>query len=664
MKGVFMKAKYMKILKRLIVLFIIFFSFNTTALANNKNKTIIIVTDCLDFSTIEKLNFSFDISIGLMNTRTSNVFSNDSESYFMTIATGRRVKLEDGLFKGIKEHIDHSLIIKGYDEIIDSLDRSYINFSKEMEFLSDTLEENGIGVGYIGNDSSALLAANKKGIIHYGYTNAIYETDWLAKKTNELFSKIDVLILSYSIDENIDRLKTFEEYINRFHENNIVIFPSKTSGDVKDLRNKTLVPILYHNPNHNPGILTSNSTKREGIITNMDIFPEVASIYNIHISTSTGHQIYSRGNLTSKHDLIEKNKNILNKTLNLVVIKYIFHGIVICTQLYIFYDMYRSKEKLHNRINRYNLFMNKIITYIFLSLLLGIFIPAGNIIIYCLIILLLANMIVVYIDKRNHNFFEFLPILTNILLITATYLKPELIYHSFFGFNNIITGGRFYGLNNESAAILLATAITTFFWLKNKIKSKASTLIILISYFSVIILALSDKYAANFGGFLTSIAIFIMLIYATLFDKKIDKKCIIEFVCLGLLVLFIGLSIELNNDPKGHIGALFVRIKALGIYELTDIILKKMQQLLLITILPPWCIIFFGQLHFIKNFLLKEKKLMEKAKIKHLEPQLLIMFISSIIIFALNDTGVIAFVYMNTYLIKNIIHIKNMCELQ
>lgn len=659
-----MKVENMKTLKTLIFFAIIFFLFNITALADNEDKTIIIVTDMLDFSTIEKLNFNFDISLGLMNTRTSSVFKNNDESYFMTIATGRRVKLKDGLFKGVKKYDNQSLIVEGYENIITSLDENYLNFSKEIEFLSDTLNDNGIHIGYIGNDSSSLIAANKNGIIHYGYTDVIYQTNWLIEKTEEIFAKANLLVLSFLIDESKDKLEVLEQYVNRFNENNIIIFPRRVSGNVKDIRNKTLVPILYHNPNRLPGMLASNSTKREGLITNMDIFPELASIYNLDVNTSTGHEIYSTGELRSKNDLITKNKDNLNKTLNLVIIKYIFHGIVIFTQLYIFYDMYRNKEEL-SRFHRYNLFMNRIILYIFLSLLLGIFNLGKNIIIYCFTILILVNIIIAYLDKRNYNFCELFPILTNILLITAVYLKPELIYHSFFGFNNIITGGRFYGLNNESAAILLSTAIITFFWLKNKIKQKLCAVIILVSYFSVIILALSDKYAANFGGFLTSIAIFVMLMYTTLFDKKIDMKSIVRLIVLGLLAFLIGLTIELNNGPSGHIGTLFMRIKTLGIYELFDMVLKKVRQLLLMTISPPWCIIFLGQLYFIRKFAISNMKFIEKVKKREptIEFQLLIMFISSIIIYALNDTGVTAFVYMNTYLVRNIIYLKKKYEL-
>ncbi|MFS8541288.1 MAG: hypothetical protein LOD89_04275, partial [Tissierellales bacterium] len=261
-----MKAKYKKIFKVLIFFAIIFLQFNNKALADHENKTIIIVTDQLDFSTIEKLDFNGEMSLGLMNTRTSNVFANSYESYFMTIATGRRVEIKNGLFKGIKEN-NNRLIVEGYKDIIDALNEKYLNFSKEIEFLSDVFIQNGIHIGYIGNDSSALLAADKEGIIHYGHAKVVYEADWLADKTDDILTKADILVLSYNIDNKEDKLELLETYVNRFNDYNIMIFPRQVSGDIKDIRNKTLVPILYHNPKESTGILISNSTKREGLIT-------------------------------------------------------------------------------------------------------------------------------------------------------------------------------------------------------------------------------------------------------------------------------------------------------------------------------------------------------------------------------------------------------------
>lgn len=652
-----MKTKTIRIFKLLLLFITIFLYTCNISFADSANKTILIITDHLDFSTIEKLEIANTWSLGLMNTRTSNVFDRSSESYFMTIATGRRVEVKKGLFKEIRYDSNGSLYVDGYKDIINNLDKNYTNFSKKIEFMSDTLTKNGVSIGYLGNDISSLVAANRNGVIQFGHPLIEYDRDWLIKKSKDTLDNSDVLILSYNIDNKENRLKILKEYIEQFSKQNIIIFPSKVTGDVDDLRNGTLVPVLYYNPSQNSGILTSNSTKRIGIITNMDIFSEIADIYNIDLNTSTGHEIYSIEEPNNKSEIIEANKDNLNSILNFIIIKYIFHGIVVVAQLYIIYDIFKRKNNL---FNKYNILMNGILVSIFLSILLGFFNLGQNIVLYLITIIALTICIVLLMEKNNKHNYVFFPISTNMLILIGVYFKPDIIYNSFYGFNNVVSGGRFYGLNNETMGILLVTSIITFFFLKRRVKNKLASILILLIYFPIVILALSDKYAANFGGYITSISLFLMLIYATIFNKKVSKKNLFSLVTIGITIFLLGFVIELFNSPNGHIGSFYSRIVTLGVYELIDMVIKKIKQLLLTAISPPWNIISFAQIYFIFKFLLKSNSFVKnmKSHYHNITVELIIIFLSSIIAFILNDTGVVAFVYMNTFVIAKLINIR------
>lgn len=652
-----MKGRNRKILRTLLLTVIIFLFIDTSALAYHDNKTILIVTDQLDFSIIEELEIDHEMSLGMMNTRTSNILNNSSESYFMTMATGRRVELKEGLFQDIRVDDQGKLVVGGYEDIIHELDENYTGFSKEMEFLADALMEHGVRVGYIGKGASSLIAADKNGVIHHGHPNIKYNLDWLIDKTEDTMKESDLLVLSYDIANDKDRLQILEEYVNQYSAYDIMVFPSKVSGDVTDIRNPALVPFVYHSLGQAPGMLSSDSTNREGIITNMDIFSELADLYNIELKTNTGHKIYSIGNQESKEELIQKNRNQLDGILNFIVIKYIFHGIIIITQLYIIYDIYKRKGKNYAR---YHYLMNGIIIIIFLSILLGIFNLSQSIVLYCALTILLAMGITVFMERKKISFDILFPIGTNILLLLAVYLQPNMIYHSFFGFNNVVSGGRFYGLNNESMGILLVTSIITFFWMKKKIRNKVASTILLILYFPIVILALSGNYATNFGGYLTSIALFVMLLYTTVFNKRLNKKNLLVLIIIGSIVFLISFMAELGSPSKGHAKSLFFRIETLGIYELINMVIKKIKQLVLTAISPPWNIAFLSQIYFIRKFVLNEKALILKIKKKDPEKiiELSAIFISSIFVFALNDTGVTAFVYMNTYLLKELVYLR------
>lgn len=651
-----MKIRVTKILRSIFLVFIIFLFTSTKASADSANKTILIITDQLDFCTIKRLEINYKISLGIMNTRTANVFDNSGESYFMTIATGRRVELEKGLFKGVKVDDQGNLGVDGYKDILGQLNKSYTGFSKKMGFLADSFIQNGVQVGYIGNDVSSLIAADKKGMIYHGHPTIKYDKDWLMEKTNDTLKESDLLVVSYDINGDSNRLEVLEEYLNEFSKYSIMVFPGKVSGDMKDIRNSTLVPFLYHNPNKVSGMLSSDSTKREGLITNMDVFPELGDIYHMEVHTDIGHKIDSTGNQESKEELTEKIKNNFEKVLNLIVIKYIFHGIIIITQLYIIYDICRKK---HAYYDRYNMLMNGIMICIFLSILLGIFHLGKSIILYFMIILSLAIGIIVFMKRKKIDSSIFFPIGTNILLLIAVYFQPDMIYHSFYGFTNIVSGGRFYGLNNESMGILLVTSITTFFWIKKKIKNKLALTIGLVTYFSVVILALSDYYGSNFGGYLTSIVLFFMLLY-TILNKRGTKKNLFILITIGIGIFIISFLGELGNPTAGHVKNLIFRVETLGIYEVVDMVTKKIKQLVLTVISPPWSIVFYCQIYFIRKFILNRKVLIQRVKEKEADIglELFIILISSIFVFVLNDTGIVAFVYMNTYLIAQLIFLS------
>ncbi len=635
------------------LILIILFSMGNISYAENI-KTIIIVTDELDFSTIEKLDLDSKMSLGLMNTRTSNVFNRSSEAYFMTIATGRRVEVERGLYKGLKKDENGNITIIGYENIIKILDENYKGFSKNMDFLADLLKNKNISIGYLGNSVSSLIAADKNGIIYNGFIGIEYDEEWLVEKTSDIFKESDVIVVSYNIDGRDDRLAILKDYIERYSMYNIILFPSRVSGDLDDIRNGTLVPILYNCKNNGYGMLTSDSTKRQGMITNMDIFAELANIYGVETSTATGHEIYLDAENFAGEDLIEENKNNLDGILNLIVIKYIFHGIVIVLQLYIIYDIFKRKNHFYNK---YKKLMDSIIIMILLSMLLGIFNLNQSILLYSLVLISCTIGVLFLMDNFRLNVFPIIPILTNITILFAIFFYPNMIYNSFYGFNNLVSGGRFYGLNNETMGILIATGIITFSCLKRKICNIVVSTIALCLYFPIIIIALSERYATNFGGYLTSIAAFLMLFYMVFLKEKVNKRNILVLCAIGFGIFLLGFVLKVGNNSAGHAESLYQRISILGIYELVDMIKKKIKQLLLIAISPPWSIVILGQIYFFKKFLAGERKIIEKVKAnkENKYNEILIIIITSIFAFLLNDTGAVAFVYMNTYVIAILI---------
>ncbi|KGG79528.1 hypothetical protein Y919_11490 [Caloranaerobacter azorensis H53214] len=637
-----MNTKKILITVLLLLIFILFFS--KLVLAENRTKLIMIILDELDFDLTEKITQNTKNSVGIMNTKTGYFYSpKNEESYFLTIATGRRVKISSKSYKGIIKNRDGSLYIIGFEDIIRELKKKYLTFSREISTFGDFFNKRGIKIGYIGNDSSSLIAANINGYIEYGENKVVYEEKWLNDKSREILKKADILILSYELNNKEERIELLKKYIEKM-KCNMIIFPKTISGDVNIKWNTTLVPVVYITPDNKEGLLISSTTRREGVITSLDIFPDAANLFDISTDSFIGSSI----KIMPENRPILKCKNYLKEFLNLNIIKYIFHGIIIALQLSVIFSKNLEKQAC-------KFLMYTILSIIFFSLLFGFFKIHKSIIIYCIIVLM-SSFLLSFLLIKKENAVKYLSIFTNILILYGIFFNNNIIYDSFIGYNNIVAGGRFYGLNNEIMGVLLATSIIVYFSIREKIKDKIVLSLFLIIYFPLIILALSGKYGVNFGGYITSILLFFILIYEMFYHSEINKSIVL--LIFGSIFILLNFIIQFNGYSLNHIGKLLLRIETVGFIELFDVIINKLKQLIIMVLVPPWSIISLGQLYYVYG-LYRDENIFRDFKDLNIGKCIYIIFIGSIISTFINDTGIISFVYMNTYLIAILVSLHN-----
>ena len=645
----------MGIKKLLIFIILSFFILNTKTAshADEYHKTIVIVLDELDFGLIQALSHE-ESSIGLMSIKTPGIYKGGNyESFFMTIATGRRIKAKEGSFEGIRKGKDNRLYIEGYNQIIEGVKENHPNFYEDITVFGECFKDQNIDISFIGSDSSALIAADKNGIIEYGEDFIDYDYNWLSNKTSSLLEFTDVLVLSYYIEGEPWKVELLDRYIENFSNHNIIVFPRNITGDVRVRFNTTLVPILLKG-NNLGGTLTSNTTNRKGIVTNLDILPTITDSYGFNIDTDIGSSIEA----IYHPDSLNLSINNLRRFINLGIFKYLFHGITIAAQLYIIYAFIKGK-KLGTEKNI--ILLNIIISIVFVSLLLGLTNLNRYMLLYPIILMAISVGLGLYFKNHPRDFLGILSIGTNITMLIGIFLYPEIIYNSYIGYNNIIAAGRFYGFNNEAMGVLLATAIIGYFYICERIKNKDISNLILLGYIFINIIALSGQFGANFGGYLTSIALLLMMIYSIILKQKINKRTVLVLLAIGIGVFLTNFYIDIQSASSSHGGNLISRIAILGIGELTDMIIVKAKQLLFMAIIPPWSIIYIAQIYFIKTYYRRYNDLIKGIKVKRPEvvKEGFILFFTSIVAFFINDTGVIAFVYMNAYLITFIISLHN-----
>lgn len=611
-------------------------------------KTIIIVLDELDFDLINELDDD-NYSMGLLNLK--NRGSYDEISRFMTISMGRKVKIKDWQYEGLEKRDNGSIRVIGFEGIkSDIMTKSY-EYNNKISNLGEKLKSEGIS--YIGGDVSSLIACDDDGNIDSGEIEVQYDENWLVSKTKYHLNKSNVLVLSYDIEEKNERIQILKNYLEYIKEYNIIIFPKEVAPSMKKGTNKWLVPILYKNTELKPGILTSDSTRRKGIITSLDISSQVLNIYNIEDEASIGKSFLTYPSSVPREDL----SIIFKEVINMTWITYVFHGIVYLIQAYFTYYFIKDRRDKYWDITFY---FNFIVITIFISLIMGLFDLQRNFVIYMVTCIMLSYSLAYFITQKKLNGVVFFSFLTYVTMVLGIFFKPDFLYNSYIGYDNLIVGSRFYGFNNGAMAVLLGTSIISYFSIKDTFSSEVLDKFFVFVFFLTNIFALSTRFGANTGGFFTSIVLFLVMLYMVFFKKEFTFKNLIILIFIGGLILFLNLFLDLYSIDKSHAGSLIYRAKILGKREVYGIVKVKIKELLIYTLSPPWSIVLISQILFIKSF-------WEKAKSRfpylldirpEIHKEYIVFLITAITSLLVNDTGSIAFIYMIQYLLVLFINVS------
>ena len=617
----------------LILALALIFLFSSISYATG-DKSILILLDELSMEDIEKTFHDENFGIGFMNLRTRK--PHDDESLYFSIGTGRKVGVKSDYYKGLYKNKDGTIKVIGFEDMFKDLTKRNNNI--KVDILGEKLKDEG--VSYIGDKSSAIIAADKDGNIKSGEIEIKYDEKWLKEKTNHHLSNSNILVLSYEIGETKHRVELLEKYIDGFRDYNIMIIPNKVSEEMEYVLNKTLAPIVYLN-GENKGLIKSSSTKREGFITPEDIFVELLSNNGEESPSAIGNRI----NIVGKENNLDQAKNLFKKTINLIWIASIFHGIVYFIQAYSAYYIYKNRKDKLDDVNLYN---NFIIVNIFISLLMGASSLHINIVLYLFINFLTTYIITLFMSDKEISTIGLFSTLTYILIILGIFFYPEIIYNSYIGFNNLFYGARYYGFNNGIMGVLLVTSIISYFFIKDLMLNKFVNNLVCLLYFSINMIVLSANYGANTGGFLTSIALFLTMTYTNLIGKSWDIKNILVLILAGLLIFSINMYFDSLSQEKSHAINFLVRIKTFGASEFIDMFKIKAKELIKLTLLPPFSIVIVSQIISLKR-LLKENNIPFKR-------EAYIILITGVIGFVLNDTGMITFIYMTHYLISLLVY--------
>ncbi len=502
----------------------------------------------------------------------------------------------------------------------------YAGNSPELKpgLLGGTLQENAVPVTLLGNHDlpgvlarpGVLFAMDHRGKVPEGaidqrcnkisiFSPTYYTTNYpyLLTKTKQILqSKKGLIILDLGDLSRLENLsshiapniyqKTRESILaemdalvgvliklSQEHGASLLLvtpYPSKN----EILRGNTLAPVIYYPSQNMPGLLTSASTKREGIVTNLDIVPTILNFFHINppiLFTGTPLQVIPREkSLEFLFNLQEK--LLANHQQRPQILKpYVFLQIIIILST-IFLLL------LHHPWVKYCRYFLLLLTLFPLIVLFLPLFPSLNIFSRTLFILTSLILCTVVLEKKYDPIKRLaFPYLLTAFFIVADLLQgAPLMKSSLLGYDPI-SGARYYGIGNEYMGVLLGSSLMGLSLFLGTSKSHFSSqfLYLLLPLLAIFLTGLiaAPQWGTNVGGGITFFVSFGIFLLA-FFERKINIKTITTLgLCTGL-VLFALFYFDFKRplETQSHIGLTARIIQEQGLSSFFSIAGRKIAM--------------------------------------------------------------------------------------
>ena len=604
---------------------------NTTTKANNDVKTIVVSMNKTNLNYMNQISslkekLSNSGYIGLMNTRGDG--GNDDKRAYATIGSGGRASVTSS------NYIDFRNATKESNELyestttenplgVNSLSINHIleynstngQYGSTLGAIGKTLKDNKINVSVIGNADTgfeedsfnrniALMAMDNMGRIKSGNVDDIniadnsmpfgLRTDYnkLLSETKKYYDESDVLFVELGDTTRLDKYKQYlnndsytsmknkiyknidsylSEVFNLVDSNDIIYIVSPTQSNIDYQNKRRLSPVIKFEGD-GKGILKSSTTRRDGIVANVDVGVDILNEYGLKSDVAVGKSfttIKNDNNIDFLNNEYQKivttstiRSNVVNFFVVLTVITWIasallllFKGVV--PEKYRKASFIASKEFLKSGVVIPLAFLIAPISNAVTS-----FGVCSSIIISVVVLYAIAHLLFKKDDLKQIGFFALLMI--SIIAIDSVF-GTYLMKNNIMSYDAII-GARYYGIGNEYEGVTIASIIVGLsIFIQGK---KVPKWIIAVLLLLVLITSAHPVMGANVGGAISEfVAYFVFMLL--LLNIKVDfkKLCIVGLgtvlvvVCFGVMDMVLGseshLSLFINqilvNGPEAII---------------------------------------------------------------------------------------------------------------
>ncbi|WP_434796820.1 hypothetical protein [Terrisporobacter vanillatitrophus] len=654
--------------------------------------------------------------IGLMNTR-GDQGNDDARSYASIGAGGRANVISEGPISFVNLTEESGLIYKSATgenpKEINNLDiNASININVEkgsygstLGVLGQTLSDNNKKIALLGNsdivENNNLVKIRNAGLIGMDTFGRVYSgnvdnintkdlsmpygirTDYekLINETKSYYKDNDALFIelgdTYRLDEYKSNLneKTYNnikkniyanvnnylsEVFNIVSKNDVVYIVSEFQSSLDYSNKRRLSPVIKFS-DYKKGLLSSATTRRDGIIANLDLGVDILNEFGLSNDIMIGRSF----------DYIEKDDNI--KYLSNQYEKIVSINSIRSTVVNVFVGIVSVSGVMAMLAL---LFKNKLSYKDKVFIVLKEFIKLGLIMPLALlsapifnaetqmgiIISVIGMSILIYLSGRllfkqsDIKQMSYYALLTIGLVVFDSIIGTFFMKYSVMSYDAIV-GARYYGVGNEYQGVIIGSAI---FGLAVLLDNKRIHKWLVGALFVVLLITTASPFmGANVGAAISeciAFLIFMMLIY----DVKLNLKKVI-MVGLAAFILVLGFAgVDILMGTKSHLGAFVMEILREGPSPIILTFSRKISMNLKLTRSTVWVNILLTGIGVIGIFIFGPSRHMKNISNKC--PMIFKGFIATIIgclvTLLVNDSGIVAAATASIYILIPILIIS------
>jgi len=428
----------------------------------------------------------------------------------------------------------------------------------------------------------------------------------------------------------------------------LVITPTPTTEAIKE--NNSLTPVIGAGPGFQAGtLLTSGTTKRDGIVMNTDIAPTVLKYLGLEpVVGMSGRPLLVSG-LKLQEDSFDYLSNLNKQLVTTYQARPPLQSAYVLVQLVVLFTALYGiffKRHMAEIIKPFLL----VVMAVPLAELLMPLLPRNSIAVMAVMLIVTTLVIVgaaILVNRKvGLDPFIFICIASagTILmdLLNGSYLQKQ----SLLGYDPIV-GARFYGIGNEYMGVLIGSIIigataSIQYWSKwRRPLIAASGLLFLFTVYAMA----APNIGTNVGGTIaaaSALLVTFLLLVGVRF--RFRTLLLVSVVVLLAVIGFIAFDLSRPPDLRSHMGTTASLILNAGPGQVLDIIQRKWAMNMKLLRYTIWSRVLLASLAILALLFYRPRGVMENIRVKY--PYLFKGFIGvvtgALVAFAFNDSGVVA----------------------